>query len=125
MQPTNLLEAFTRIDDVLSPRIAACVNDTAVKLVRFVGEFVWHHHELEDELFHVVRGTLRIEFRDRTVTLNEGDFVVVPRGVEHKPVADDEVWLMLVEPVTTLNTGNVRNELTKDELRMIEPDSGC
>ncbi|MBS1911583.1 MAG: cupin domain-containing protein [Bacteroidetes bacterium] len=116
MEPLNLHEAFGSIDALWSPRLAARVNDTAVKLARVQGEFLWHHHEAEDELFLVLKGTLRLEFRDRVVTLNEGEMLLVPRGVEHRPVAEEEVWLMLVEPSSTLNTGNVRNERTIDRV---------
>ncbi|HVZ40774.1 MAG TPA: cupin domain-containing protein [Candidatus Kapabacteria bacterium] len=116
MEPLNLHEAFAGIDALWSPRLAAQVNDVAVKLARVQGEFLWHHHEAEDELFLVVKGTLRLEFRDRVVMLNEGEMLLVPRGVEHRPVAEEEAWLMLVEPSTTLNAGNVRNERTIDRV---------
>jgi len=99
--------------------LAGQINDTVVKLVKFQGEFVWHHHELEDELFFVVRGSFDMEFRDRTVTLEQGEFLVVSHGVEHRPVALEEVWVMLVEPTTVLNTGNLRNERTVDVLEQI------
>ena len=99
--------------------MAGQINDTVVKLVKFQGEFVWHHHELEDELFFVVRGSFDMEFRDRTVTLEQGEFLVVSHGVEHRPVALEEVWVMLVEPTTVLNTGNLRNERTVDVLEQI------
>ena len=105
--------------DHWNPRLAGQINDTVVKLVKFQGEFVWHHHELEDELFFVVRGSFDMEFRDRTVTLEQGEFLVVSHGVEHRPVALEEVWVMLVEPTTVLNTGNLRNERTVDVLEQI------
>jgi mannose-6-phosphate isomerase-like protein (cupin superfamily) len=88
------------------------LNGQHVKIVRLLGEFVWHHHEQEDELFLVVEGRIRIEFRDRTVELNEGEFCIVPRGVEHRPVAEQEAKVLLFEPAATLNTGNVQNERT-------------
>ena len=90
-----------------------------VKLVKFLGPFVWHHHVEEDELFYVVKGRFRMEFRDRTVWIEQGEFLIVPRMVEHRPVADEEVEVMLFEPATTLNTGNVRNERTRDELERL------
>jgi mannose-6-phosphate isomerase-like protein (cupin superfamily) len=107
MEKVDLRDAFERIHDHWKPRIAAEVNDFAVKLVKIQGEFDWHHHEREDELFLVVRGRLRLDFRDRVVWLEEGELLVVPHGVEHRPVAPDEVHLVLIEPTRTLNTGNV------------------
>jgi mannose-6-phosphate isomerase-like protein (cupin superfamily) len=95
------------------------LNGQQVKLVRFVGEFVWHHHEDEDELFLVVKGRFRMEFRDRQIWLEEGEFLVVPRGVEHRPVAEQEAHVLLFEPASTLNTGNVRNERTVAQLERI------
>lgn len=99
-----------------SPKVVAELNGQAVKLVKIQGEFVWHHHDHEDELFYVVRGTLRMEFRDRVVTVEPGEFIVVPRGVEHRPVAMEEVHLMLFEPLETVNTGNVQEERTRQQL---------
>ena len=98
--------AFAAITEHWSPVVVADLNGQLVKAVKFRGEFVWHHHEHEDELFYVVRGAFRMEFRDKTVELREGEMLVVPRGVEHRPVADEEVAVMLFEPATTLNTGN-------------------
>ena len=108
----NLAEKFSRFSAHWSPRIAAALNGQEVKLVKFQGEFVWHHHEHEDELFLVVRGQFRMEFRDRVVPLQEGEMIVVPRGVEHRPVADEEVWVMLFEPAATVNTGNAGGDRT-------------
>lgn len=88
-----------------------------VKLVKFKGEFVWHHHEKEDELFYVVKGSFDMEFRDQTITINKGEFLIVPRGVEHRPVANEEVEIMLFEPAQIINTGNEQNELTRKELK--------
>ena len=119
MEKINLLEKFSRFTDHWSPKIAGELNGQHVKLVKFKGEFVWHHHEAEDELFLVVRGNFRMEFRDKSVELNEGEFIIVPKGIEHKPVADDEVWVLLFEPASTLNTGNVVDEKTKIELETI------
>ncbi len=112
MHAVNLERAFARFSDHWSPKIVGDVNDFHVKLVKLKGEFVWHHHEREDELFLVWRGRLRIRFRDGDVVVNEGEFVVVPRGVEHCPVADEEVHVLLLEPGSTRNTGNVVGERT-------------
>jgi mannose-6-phosphate isomerase-like protein (cupin superfamily) len=108
----NLAEKFATIHEHWKPRIAGELNGQHVKLVKFKGAFIWHHHEAEDELFFVVRGRFSMEFRDRHVWLQEGEFLIVPRGVEHRPVADEEVHVLLFEPVSTLNTGNVHNERT-------------
>lgn len=113
VEPTRLGHAFASFEELWSPRVAASLNDHVVKLARADGEFVWHHHEETDELFLVVSGRLRIEFRDQpAVTLSAGDLVVVPRGIEHRPVAEEETELLLVEAADTLNTGNVEHELT-------------
>jgi len=119
MEKVNLAEKFAAFSDFWSPKIAGEVNDFHVKLVKLKGEFIWHQHEQEDELFLVVKGRLRLRFRDRDVWLDEGEFCVVPRGVEHLPVAEEEVHLVLLEPKSTLNTGNVRNERTVAELQRI------
>lgn len=111
-----LAEKFAGFAEHWSPRIVAELNGQQVKLAKFQGEFVWHHHDHEDELFLVHRGRFRMEFRDRVVELAAGDLIVVPRGVEHRPVADEEVEVILFEPAGTLNTGNVRNERTVEEL---------
>jgi mannose-6-phosphate isomerase-like protein (cupin superfamily) len=95
------------------------VNDCQVKAVKLKGEFIWHHHDNEDELFLVVKGTLRIKFRDHEAVVREGEFVIVPRGIEHLPVADEEVHIVLIEPKTTLNTGNIQNERTVSQLERI------
>ena len=115
----NLAEKFSRITEYWKPYIAGELNGQLVKLDKLKGEFVWHHHENEDEMFLVVKGRFRIEFRDRTVWLEEGEFIVVPRGVEHKPVADEEAWILLFEPASTVNTGNVENEFTLRELEKV------
>jgi mannose-6-phosphate isomerase-like protein (cupin superfamily) len=108
----NLEEKFALFREHWSPRIVGALNGQHVKLVKFQGEFVWHRHESEDELFFVVRGSFRMEFRDRHVTLNEGELLVVPRGVEHRPVAEHEVWVMLFEPASTVNTGSAGGDRT-------------
>jgi mannose-6-phosphate isomerase-like protein (cupin superfamily) len=115
----NLAEKFSRIKEYWKPYIAGELNGQLVKLDKLKGEFVWHHHENEDEMFLVVKGRFRIEFRDKTAWLEEGEFIVVPRGVEHKPVADEEAWIVLFEPASTLNTGNVDNEFTLHKLEKV------
>ena len=108
----NLAEKFACFSGHWSPKIVAALNGQHVKLVKFRGEFVWHHHEAEDELFLVVRGRFRLEFPDRAVELREGEMIVVPRGTEHRPVADEEVWVLLFEPAATVNTGSNPGEKT-------------
>lgn len=144
----NLSDKFSQIHEHWKPHIAGELNGQLIKLVKFQGEFVWHHHDNEDEMFFVVKGQFRIEFRDnlpglkgpnssgrdsarleavpspqaegdRVVIIHEGEFIVVPRGVEHKPVADEECWVMLFEPASTLNTGNVVNDRTVRELKHV------
>ena len=116
MRKVNLDEKFAAFDEHWSPKIIGELNGQQVKLAKFQGPFVWHHHENEDELFLVHRGRFRLELRDRVLELGPGELVIVPRGVEHRPVADEEVEVLLFEPATTLNTGNVRNDRTLDEL---------
>jgi mannose-6-phosphate isomerase-like protein (cupin superfamily) len=118
-EKVNLAEKFSRFNEYYRPKIVGEVNDFLVKLVKLKGEFIWHHHENEDELFLVVKGKLLIHLRDRTVELNEGEFFIVPKSVDHKPVADEECHVVLLEPKTTLNTGNVYNERTVPELQRI------
>ena len=108
----SIAEKFAAIHDQWNPRVVGELNGQQVKLVKLRGAFVWHHHEQEDELFLVHRGSFRMEFRDRTVELTAGDILIVPRGVEHRPVAETEVEVLLFEPSTTLNTGNLVNERT-------------
>jgi mannose-6-phosphate isomerase-like protein (cupin superfamily) len=112
MDAVNLNEKLSRVKEYWSPKIVGEVNDSYVKIVKFKNEFVWHHHENEDEMFLVLQGRMRMRFRDRDVIVSPGEFIIVPKGVEHKPVAEEEVHVMLFEPKTTLNTGNVRNERT-------------
>jgi mannose-6-phosphate isomerase-like protein (cupin superfamily) len=132
MDKVNLAEKFSQINEYWKPYIAGELNGQLVKLDKLKGKFVWHHHENEDEMFLVVKGRFRIEFRDtpaenqtvagratRSVSLEEGEFIVVPRGVEHKPVADEECWILLFEPASTLNTGNVENEFTLRDLEKV------
>jgi mannose-6-phosphate isomerase-like protein (cupin superfamily) len=112
MERVNLREKFSLFSEHWKPRVAGELNGQHVKLVKFRGPFVWHHHDTEDELFLVVKGRFRMEFRDRDVWLTEGEFLIVPHGVEHRPVSEEEVHVLLLEPATTLNTGNVENERT-------------
>lgn len=112
MDKVNLADAFARFSDHWSPKIVGEINDSHVKLAKLKGEFVWHHHEREDELFLVVKGRLLMRFRDREVWLEPGEFIIVPKGVEHLPVAPEECEVVLLEPKSTLNTGNVVNERT-------------
>src|SRR5580692_7509578 len=107
MEAVNLNEKLSRVNDFWSPTIVGELNDTYVKIVKFTGEFVWHHHDDEAEMFLVVTGGLGMRFRDRDVTVLPGEFIIVPKGVEHMPVADEEVHVVLIEPKKTLNTGNV------------------
>ena len=119
MDKVNLRQKLDSFSDHWSPKVIADLNGQQVKLVKFVGEFTWHHHENEDELFMVIKGRFRMELRDRDVWLEEGEILVVPRGVEHRPVAEEEVEILLFEPTSTLNTGNVVNEKTKQVLERI------
>jgi mannose-6-phosphate isomerase-like protein (cupin superfamily) len=119
MNTINLKEKFSRFSDYCKPRIIGEVNDCHVKAVKLKGEFIWHHHENEDELFLVVKGTLRMKFRDHEAVVREGEFIIVPRGAEHCPVADEEVHVVLIEPKSTLNTGNITNERTVAQLEHI------
>jgi mannose-6-phosphate isomerase-like protein (cupin superfamily) len=123
MDKVNLAQKFSTFSDHYQPKIAGEVNDSYIKLVKFQGPFVWHHHDVEDELFLVVKGSFRMllkeDGREREIRVGEGEFIIMPHGVEHKPVADEEVWVMLLEPKTTLNTGNVRNERTVEKLGRI------
>jgi mannose-6-phosphate isomerase-like protein (cupin superfamily) len=119
MDAINLLEKFGLFSEHWDPKIIGELNGQQVKLAKLKGEFVFHRHENEDELFMVIKGRFRMEFRDKTVGVNEGEILIVPKGVEHKPVADDEVWVMLFEPASTLNTGDIINERTRTGLEMI------
>jgi mannose-6-phosphate isomerase-like protein (cupin superfamily) len=119
IEKVNLAEKFGLFHDLWSPKIVGQVNDFHVKLAKLKGEFIWHHHEQEDELFLVVKGKLLIKLRDKDIWLNEGEFVIIPRMVEHLPIADEEVHILLFEPATTLNTGNVQSERTVTDLDRI------
>jgi len=119
LEKVDLAEKLSLFDEHWSPKIVAELNDAYVKVVKFQDEFVWHHHDDEDELFLVVSGRMRMELRDGDVVLEPGELIVVPKGVEHRPVAEVETHVVLIEPKTTLNTGNVRNDRTLDELDRI------
>ena len=119
MQKINLKDKLNQFNEYWSPKIVGDLNDSHVKLAKFKGEFVWHKHDDEDELFYIIQGALLIKFRDHEITLNEGEFLIIPKGIEHLPVAKDEVHVMLIELKTTLNTGNVINDLTKNNLDRI------
>ena len=119
IEKVNLAEKFNLFEEHWSPKIAGEVNDSYVKLVKFTGEFVWHHHEAEDEMFLVVKGSMTMKLRDRDIEVGEGEFIIVPRGVEHMPVANEEAHVILFEPKTVLNTGNVTNERTRPELERV------
>jgi mannose-6-phosphate isomerase-like protein (cupin superfamily) len=119
MDSVNLAAKFRLFDEPWKPKIVGELNDSYVKVVKLRGEFVWHHHAAEDELFLVVKGRLLMRFRDRDVWVEPGEFLIVPRGVEHLPIAPEEAHVVLLEPKSTLNTGNVRNERTVAELERI------
>ena len=119
MEKVNIKQKFSLFDDQWSPKIIGELNDCHMKAVKLKGEFVWHSHENEDEMFLVIKGSLLIKFRDRDVRLDEGEFLIVPRGVEHLPVAEEEAHVLLLEPKTTLNTGNIENERTVAELQRV------
>ena len=116
MEKVNVAEKLALFNEHWSPKIVGALNDSYVKLAKLKGEFIWHRHEAEDELFYVVRGRLLIRFRDRDIWLDEGELLIGPRGLEHKPVAEEEVHVMLLEPQTTINTGNVENVRTTSNL---------
>lgn len=119
MEKVNVAQKFDLFSDYWSPKITAELNDFYIKLAKFKGEFVWHHHENEDELFLVTKGQLLIKLRDGEVRIGPGEFLVIPRGVEHMPVAEDEVHVILIEPKTTRNTGNVVGEKTVEHLEKV------
>jgi mannose-6-phosphate isomerase-like protein (cupin superfamily) len=119
MTKVNVEEKLSLFNEQWQPKIVGELNGQYVKLVKFQGPFVWHHHDDEDEMFFVVKGRFRMEYEDHAEWIEEGEFVIVPRGVEHKPVAEEEAHVLLFEPVSTLNTGNVENERTVPELEKI------
>ncbi|MEP7196138.1 MAG: cupin domain-containing protein [Saprospiraceae bacterium] len=119
MNKVNVFEKLSQFSEYWSPKIVGELNGQHVKLVKFKGEFIWHKHEAEDEMFYVLKGSFRMELRDKKIELNENDFLIVPKGTEHRPVAENEVSIMLFEPITTINTGNIEDKLTKLNLESI------
>lgn len=119
MKKVDINEKLSMINDYWNPRIVGELNGQHLKLVKMKGEFVWHKHDNEDELFLVIDGKLKIEFRDKTIELDKNEFIIIPKGIEHRPLAEEEVSVMLFEPVTTLNTGDIRNEFTRDNLKSV------
>lgn len=119
MQKVSLVNKLNLFNEYWTPKIVGDLNDSHIKLAKFKGEFTWHKHDNEDELFLVIKGKLLIKFRDQDIHLEEGEFLVIPKGVEHLPIAENEVHVMLIEPKTTLNTGDVTSNLTKSDLDRI------
>jgi len=119
MQAINIDQKFSLFNEHWSPKIIGQLNGQDVKLAKLKGEFIWHNHKNEDELFYIIKGSLQIEFSDKTITLNEGEMLIIPRGVEHKPFAKEEVWVLLFEPTNTKHTGEVIHELTKESFEKI------
>jgi mannose-6-phosphate isomerase-like protein (cupin superfamily) len=119
MDKVNLAQKFSLFQEYWSPKIVGELNDSYVKLAKLKGEFVWHHHDTEDELFLVIKGRLLIKLRDRDILLEEGEFAIIPRGVDHLPIAEEEAHVLLLEPKTTLNTGNTQNERTVIDLERL------
>ena len=119
MEKVNLNEKFGLFNEHWTPKIVGELNGQEVKLAKLKGEFIWHDHANEDEMFFIVKGKLKLEFRDETIELHPGEMLVVPKGVEHKPIAEEEVWVMLFEPASTKHTGDVQHELTVDQCEKI------
>jgi mannose-6-phosphate isomerase-like protein (cupin superfamily) len=119
MEKINLAHKLNLIKEHWNPKIVGEVNDVYIKLVKFKGEFVWHFHEAEDELFFVLKGTMVMKLRDKDIAIEEGECIIIPKGVEHMPIADEEVFLMLIEPKSTLNTGNIQSVRTVKDLDRI------
>jgi mannose-6-phosphate isomerase-like protein (cupin superfamily) len=119
IKKVNLAQKFTLVNEYWSPKIVGELNDSHIKVAKFKGDFTWHHHDNEDEMFLVVKGQLLMKLRDQDIEVNEGEFIIVPKGVEHMPVANDEAHILLIEPKTTLNTGNVTESRTKTTLESI------
>ena len=119
MEVINLNEKFSLFSEQWSPKIIGQLNGQDVKLAKLEGEFVWHDHAHEDELFYIIKGSLQIEFRDKMITLNKGEMLVIPKGVEHKPIAKEEVWVLLFEPSNIKHTGGVQHKLTKESFEKI------
>lgn len=119
MEVVNIKEKFNLFNEHWSPKIIGQLNGQDVKVAKLKGEFVWHDHKDEDELFYIIKGSLILVFRDKTVTLNEGEMIIVPKGIEHKPIAEKEVWVLLFEPSTIKHTGGVKHEFTKESFEKI------
>jgi len=119
MDKVNINEKLSLFSDHWSPKVAGELNGQQVKLVKFKGEFIWHRHDNEDEMFYVLKGNFTMELRDKVINIKKNEFIIIPRGVEHRPIANEEVSIMLFEPASTLNTGNVLNDLTKELLQTI------
>lgn len=119
IKKVNISDTFTKFNDYWNPRIIGELNGQQVKAAKIKGEFVFHHHEDEDEMFLVIEGHLKIEFEEKSIDVGPGEFVIIPKGVSHKPIAEEEVQVLLFEPASTLHTGNVRHELTKDKLECL------
>jgi mannose-6-phosphate isomerase-like protein (cupin superfamily) len=119
IEKVTISDKLLQIDDYWNPRIVGELNGQHVKLVKFKGQFVWHKHDNEDEMFHVIAGEFNMELRDKTILLRQGDFIIIPKGTEHRPVAENEVHVMLFEPCSTLNTGDQQHQLTKTVLERI------
>jgi len=119
VEKANIAQKFTKVDEYWVPYIVGELNDSYVKVAKLKGQFVWHKHDAEDELFLVTRGKLLIKLRNKDIWLEEGEFVIIPKGIEHMPVANEEAHVVLIEPKSTLNTGNVRNEKTLTQLKKI------
>jgi len=119
MKVVNLLEKFDLINEYWSPRLVGELNNQTVKIAKLKGEFIWHHHENEDEMFFVIKGELTIKLKKQDIVLKENEFFIIPKGVEHKPVAKDEVLVMMFEPIGTINTGNVESDITiKEDIKL-------
>ena len=119
MEAVKLAEKFDLINEHWSPKLLGELNNQAVKIAKLKGEFIWHHHENEDEMFFVIEGSMTIKLRDKDILLNKNEFFIIPKGVEHKPVAENEVLVMMFEPMTTVNTGNVESDMTIMDIEKI------
>lgn len=119
MEAVNLEEKFSLINEHWSPRLLGELNNQAVKIAKLQGEFIWHNHENEDEMFFVIEGSLTIKLKDKDIILNKNEFFIIPKGVEHKPVAKDEVLVMMFEPMSTINTGNIESDITIKDIKKV------
>lgn len=119
MKKINLKNKFNLFNDHWNPRIIGEMNGQDIKIAKVKGEFIWHNHKNEDELFLIIKGTLKIQFSDKTIELNKGEILIVPKGIEHKPIAEEEVWLLLFEPNSTKHTGNIKSNITIDKFEKI------